>query len=163
MITRLCSPAGDRIYDGEIGRFVESSVIPCHRCGICCRIWQPPVGPADVQRLADYLGISAPDFIERYTTPYPFDESRLLRQENGGCVFLQSDDSGRSSCAVYPARPDACRAWLASLDRPECVEGLRRHGDAALLPIAAVYPDAADRWRFAGVVRSAGVDEAHDG
>jgi Fe-S-cluster containining protein len=155
MITRLHAPGHDRIFDGEVGRFVESSAIPCHRCGVCCERWQPLVTPEEVARLAIYLDVPVHEFYEAYTERYPFDDTaRFLRRTDGACVFLQRDVEGRSSCAVHAARPDVCRTWTASLDRRECVDGLSRFGstdDIVLIPV--VYPDTAERARFATVVR----------
>jgi Fe-S-cluster containining protein len=153
MITRMTTPRGERVFDGEIGRFVEASAIPCHRCGVCCERWQPLVSGAEVARLADFLGIGLDAFLAAYTTSYPFDDAaRLLRREGAGCVFLGRDERGRALCTVHPARPDTCREWTASLDRRECVDGLARFG-AGVVPIAVVYPDEGERAAFGGVIR----------
>ncbi|MGH2583688.1 MAG: YkgJ family cysteine cluster protein [Dehalococcoidia bacterium] len=160
MITRLFSADGERVFDGEIGRFVEAAVIPCHRCGICCERWQPLMSDADIDRLAGHLGMTRGRFIEAYTTSYPFDdEVRLLRRDGNACTFLRRDESGRASCAVHEARPVACRAWTPSLERKECLDGLKRFGSIdVLLPITTVYPDEEDRDAFAGVIRGGGAD-----
>lgn len=161
MITRLFSAEGERVFDGEIGRFVEASVIPCHRCGICCERWQPLVAAADIDRLADYLGMTHHCFIEAYTAAYPFDdEVRLLRRDGSACTFLRKDEHGRASCAVHEARPVACRVWTPSLERKECLDGLKRFGSPdVLLPVASVYPDQDDRNAFAGVIRGGGATD----
>ena len=158
MITRIVTAERERIYDGEIGRFVEASAIPCHRCGICCERWQPLVSPDEAARLAGHLGMDAEAFTAAYTEPYPFDDTvRLLRREEHGCVFLGQEDDGRAACAVHPARPDACRNWIASLDRSECVDGLAYFGAAgAVLPVSQLYPDDADRAAFTRVARGHG-------
>jgi Fe-S-cluster containining protein len=155
MITRLRGPAGERVLDHEVGRFVEDCLIPCHRCGVCCQRWQPLVTAAERERLAAYLGITAAEVEQTYTTPYPFDDdARLLRHEGGGCVFLTWDGDGRSACSVHPARPDACREWLASLARGECVDGLARFGSAdAVLSVTTLYPDSAEQHAFERVAR----------
>jgi Fe-S-cluster containining protein len=156
MITRMRGPLGERVYDGEIGRFVESGLIPCHRCGVCCERWQPMVGVAEIERLATFLGIDGAELTARYTEPYPFDdETRLLRRTDGGCVFLQRDGTGRSLCSVHPARPDACRAWLAALDRPECVAGLDRFAAGDLVSVITLYPDEEERRDFVRTMRGA--------
>jgi Fe-S-cluster containining protein len=159
MITHLTSPEVERIYDGEIGRFIEKSAIPCHQCGVCCERWQPLVTNAEIERLAEFIRIDAESLRQTYTVEYPFDDSvRLLRSVDGACIFLRRQPSGRSLCAVYPARPDVCRSWTASLDRRECVDGLGRFDAASMLvPITMVYDAKADRDAFALVVRA---DEA---
>ena len=157
MITRIRGPLGERIYDDEIGCFVEAGMIPCHRCGVCCERWQPLLGAHEVERLAAYLTITGDEVVTRYTEPYPFDDvSRLLRHEDGGCIFLRRDGDGRSSCSVHPARPDACRAWTASLFRRECVAGLARFGDGAVLLPATLYADDDERREFMRVARGRG-------
>ncbi len=158
MITRLQSALGERVYDAEIGRFVEA--IPCHRCGVCCERWQPLVSEAEVERLSAYLGVTVGEFLERYTTLYPLNDAvRLLRQEGAGCVFLRHDEDGRSACAVHPARPDACSGWTASFARRECVDGLRRFGEPGnVVPLAALYPEAEERRVIAGIVAGTGAE-----
>ena len=144
---------GERVFDGEVGRFVEASAIPCHRCGVCCERWQPLVSGEEAARLAAFLGVEVEAFLAEYTAAYPFDDAvRLLRREGRGCVFLGRDEGGRSLCTVHPARPDTCREWTASLDRRECVDGLARFG-AGAVPLAVVYPDEDERAAFAAVVR----------
>ena len=160
MITRMLMADGERVFDGEIRRFVEASAIPCHRCGVCCERWQPLVSQNEAVRLAGFLGISTESFLVTYTTPYPFDDAvRLLRREGAGCILLRRDDGGRALCSVHPARPDTCRDWTASLDRRECTDGLARFG-AGVVPVAVVYPDEAKRAAFAGVVRHGGDHDA---
>jgi len=161
MITRLFSAEGERVFDGEIGRFVEASVIPCHRCGICCERWQPLVSGADIDRLVEHLGLTHDRFVEAYTTPYPFDdEVRLLRRDGNACTFLRKDEHGRASCAVHEARPVACRAWTPSLERKECLDGLKRFGSPDVpLSVTTVYPEKEDRDAFAGVVRGRGAGD----
>ena len=162
MITVLSGPTGERIFDGEVGRFVETSLIPCHRCGVCCERWQPLVSPAEVERLAAHLSLTHAELADRFTTPYPFDDATcLLRRTERGCVFLDRDDAGRALCTVHPARPDACRDWLASLSRRECVGGLARFGceDRPLL-LMVLYPDDEERQAFMQTIRSdAGVND----
>lgn len=157
----MIGQTGERVYDGEVGRFVETTAIPCHRCGICCERWQPLVAEPDVARLSAFLHLRPEDFLRQYTTAYPFDdEVRLLRREGSGCVFLRRDDDGRSACAVHPERPEICRDWTASLDRRECVDGFARFGSpGTLIPLHVVYPDADERLAYGTVVRGEGGDD----
>lgn len=155
MITRLFSPTAARVYDSEVGQFVQDSVIPCHRCGICCERWQARVTHADARRLAAYLGISADSLLATYTVPYPLDDAtRLLRHDANGCVFLRRDADGRSACTVHPARPEVCETWTASLARRECRDGLRAtRADEAIVDVACVYPVADERSAFLRVIQ----------
>jgi Fe-S-cluster containining protein len=161
MITHLTTPDAERIYDDEVRRFVEKSAIPCHQCGVCCERWQPLVTDDEIERLADFLNVDVQSLRGSHTTAYPFDDAvRLLRQVDGACIFLQRQPSGRSLCAVHPARPDVCRSWTASLDRRECVDGFGRFSaGSALIPIAVIYDAEDDRHAFARAVRA---EEAAD-
>lgn len=163
MITRLRTPERQRTFDSEIGCFVEAVAIPCHRCGICCERWQPLVSLSEQERLAAALNLAPAAFAEQFTVPYPFDDaSRLLRREGSGCVFLRWEGDGRAACAVHAARPDACREWLASFARRECVDGLSRFGAAGdILPLARLYPDEEERAALCDV--AAGAREYDDG
>lgn len=81
------------------------------------------LGPRDVARLAEHLGLSVPDFLTRYTREVAVegqDEPGIsLARAPGGCIFLDED---RNACRVHPARPTQCRAfpfWPANLDSAE--------------------------------------------
>ncbi len=146
MRIRLHAGPVERSFDAGLGRFTEDEAIPCFRCGVCCRRWQPLIGPAEAARLARYLGIPVAAFLARYARPYPFDDQQhQLLERNGGCVFLTVED-GLAGCAVHEARPQACRDWDASLSRRECLDGLRAlcAGEGPLAPVALYEgPDAA--------------------
>ena len=138
MRIRLHAGPVERSFDTGLGRFTDDEAIPCYRCGVCCQRWQPLVGRAEAERLAQFLGFSTQAFLVDYTRPYPLDdEQHQLSERNGGCVFLRFED-GLATCAVHEARPQACRDWDASLARRECLEGLRALGDGRepLAPIA---------------------------
>lgn len=129
---------------------LTTAAIPCHRCGDCCTRWQPLLTPEDADGLATHLGLSDAAFHARYTLRYPFDdEARLLRQEDGVCVFLGWETDGRSTCTVHSARPAVCREWSAGLEQRECRRGLERavRTDGSLdLPL--LYPDGEERAAF---------------
>lgn len=137
MRIRLHAGPTERSFDAGLGRFTEDETIPCFRCGVCCRRWQPLIGPAEAERLARYLGLAVEPFLARYARPYPLDEQHQLLARDGGCIFLRFE-GGRASCAVHEARPQACRDWDASLSRRECLDGLRALGasGAPLAPVA---------------------------
>lgn len=157
-ITRLRSPDIERVFDDEVGRFVERSAIPCHRCGVCCERWQPLVGAGEMARLAAFLGISDAQFGEEFTEAYPLDDRvRFLRREGAGCIFLRYQADGRATCSVHQARPDVCQDWIASLDRRECVDGLRRFGGGEVIPLAAIFAVPDERMAFVEVIRQGGV------
>jgi Fe-S-cluster containining protein len=87
-----------------------SSAVPifyeCDRCTACCR-WpgQVKLTDAELTQLATFLGLTEPDFIQRYTR---LNAARnglaLLDQPDGACVFLDGGD-----CHVNPVKPQQCR------------------------------------------------------
>ena len=91
----------------------------CWQCGNCCRgDGYVRVGEAEVERLADYLGLAVEAFTERYTRLGAGRLGLLLTERaNRDCIFLRED----GTCCVYPARADQCanfphswnyRGWL---------------------------------------------------
>ncbi|HHY84500.1 MAG TPA: YkgJ family cysteine cluster protein [Verrucomicrobia bacterium] len=78
----------------------------CQRCTACCR-WpgQVRVTEAEISRLAQFLGMSEHDFIQRFTRLRQ-DRSGLCLEEkpDGSCIFLEGMD-----CSVQPVKPQQCR------------------------------------------------------
>jgi Fe-S-cluster containining protein len=78
----------------------------CERCTNCCR-WPGfvNVDATDISALADFIGISEHEFIQRYTRLRPQrDGLALLDKPNGECLFLSGD-----ACGVQSAKPRQCR------------------------------------------------------
>lgn len=78
----------------------------CQRCTVCCR-WpgQVLLHDAELARMAEFLGVSEHEFIQRYAKLR--DDRRglaLQEQPDGACVFL---DGG--NCRVQPVKPQKCR------------------------------------------------------
>jgi Fe-S-cluster containining protein len=115
-----------KTLEGKETTVTEQTPIPCFRCGICCTRYQPPLGPKDIGSIASALGISRSECISRYAAKVPTKEGYLLKQAEGGCVFLAWDVDGRARCSIYSARPKACREWAPSLAKPACLEGLAK-------------------------------------
>jgi Fe-S-cluster containining protein len=157
MRIRLFSSERERSFDSQLARFTEAEAIPCFRCGVCCRRWQPLVTRLEYERLAAALELDAGTFLVRYARPYPLAEDTYqLNEQDGGCVFLRSDGEGKSLCAVYEARPQACRDWDASLLRRECLEGLDALATrGGLLQPLTLYDDPADAAAFQRHLRDA--------
>ena len=78
----------------------------CQRCTACCR-WpgQVRLTTADITRIAAFLQLSEPDFIERYTR-LQHDRLGLALQEkpDGACVLLDGN-----LCTIQPVKPQQCR------------------------------------------------------
>ena len=106
--------------DSEI-RFDCHPGMPCFNA--CCRHSEVTLTPYDILRLKRRLGLTAGEFVARYTVPFEMDHHglpglRLAVREGGACVFL-----GEDGCGVYEDRPVACRYYaLGSL-------ALRRKGE----------------------------------
>lgn len=101
---------------------------PCLRCGECCRRYQVRLEPAEAEGIAGRLGLTAIEFRERYgDRRWPGESSMLLRQEDGGCPFLERPaGSGDDLCAIHDFKPSSCREWMAGGHRQECRAGLAR-------------------------------------
>jgi Fe-S-cluster containining protein len=113
-----------RTLEGQEITVTAQTPIPCFRCGICCTCYQPPLTPEDIENIASSLGISRSKCISRYAVKVPIKEGYLLRHTKKGCIFLAWDADEKARCTIYPSRPKACREWIPSLSKPECLEGL---------------------------------------
>ncbi|MBX3467499.1 MAG: YkgJ family cysteine cluster protein [Planctomycetes bacterium] len=92
---------------------MSGAELDCQACGACCAGWLPgepfvAVTPADAARLGAHAGLVVPD--DRTGT------GRALATRTAGdvtcCAALEGDPrppAGRVRCAIYAARPDACR------------------------------------------------------
>jgi Fe-S-cluster containining protein len=76
--------------------------IDCTACANCCRVATVKVAERDVEKLAKRLGVSPTHFVAAYTVEDP-DEGRILKRNEGGCVFLEGN-----LCSVYDVRPHTC-------------------------------------------------------
>ena len=118
----------------------------CGGCSRCCRGKVIPLTPYEVARIAEHLGTTTTEALERWTTR---GGSALAARADGACVFL-----GEQGCSVHPARPLACRLYpLGRSIAPDGTErfaenrassrdgrGLRRGGHGGRLPRRARRP-----------------------
>lgn len=93
----------------------------CQRCGACCR-WpgQVKVTEAEVDRIAQYLGVDNEEFIRDSTRLRPDRKGlALLDQKDGSCVYYQN-----GLCAIQKVKPQQCRdfpnLWSYPEARKEC-------------------------------------------
>ena len=78
----------------------------CQRCTNCCR-WPGfvKVSAAEISALAEFLGETEYDFIQRYTRLRANrDGLALIEKPDGACIFLKGND-----CSVQPVKPGQCR------------------------------------------------------
>jgi Fe-S-cluster containining protein len=115
-----------KTMDGREHVMAAEIPIACFRCGLCCSLYQPPLHPEDIEKIASTLRMSTVEFISRYVERVPTQEGYLLRGTERGCIFLTWGENGKACCTIYPLRPKACREWTPSLSKPECLEGLAK-------------------------------------
>lgn len=87
-------------------------------CAECCSGYEPFVNRADVQRIADHLGLSYEETLRDYVVPRESADGYVvgyLRKVSDDvadqCIFLKGNRSGRHYCGIYEARPHDCREF----------------------------------------------------
>jgi Fe-S-cluster containining protein len=87
-------------------------------CAECCSGYEPFVSKSDVQRIADHLGLTYAETMERYVVARPSADGyhvgwlrKVGDDISDQCVFLMGSRSGRYYCGIYPARPSDCREF----------------------------------------------------
>lgn len=88
----------------SIAQRVEDA-IDCTSCANCCRVATTQITERDAHRLARFLGVKSAQFLRDYTVETD-DEGRILRRNEGGCIFLEGN-----LCSVYEARPQTCQLF----------------------------------------------------
>jgi len=79
----------------------------CKVCANCCRYSVVPVIKAEIEAIAQKLGLQYEEAEHRYTEPDPDCRTRrILRSTAGGCVFLKGN-----ICTIYDHRPSVCRSF----------------------------------------------------
>jgi Fe-S-cluster containining protein len=85
----------------------------CRRCGVCCT-GDPGiiyVGKDELTRIAEYLSLQVPFFIEKYLYPIKTEYS-IKEHADGQCFFY------KNGCTIYPVRPHQCKTfpfWFENL------------------------------------------------
>ncbi len=87
-------------------------------CAECCSGYEPFVNRADVQRIADHLGISYAEALDSYVVQRDSADGyvvgylkKVTDDISSQCVFLKGSSSGRHYCGIYEARPHDCGAF----------------------------------------------------
>ncbi len=101
----------------------------CLRCGECCTRFQAYVTLQESKRIAREMGETWSAWRAKYTDPrWPGTESFLIIHQNGACIFLKRDESGKTTrCLIHSYKPASCKSWIAGWDKRECREGLSKN------------------------------------
>ena len=90
---------------------MSTNLLPfsCQRCGACCKapgeVW---LDADEVDTIALILGLSTEEFIARYTRLTRDRQAlALTEREDGGCVFLDSNNL----CRIQSAKPRQCQDY----------------------------------------------------
>ena len=99
----------------------ERAAVHCDRCesSLCCRKYNVLTTSGDLERLANGLGQTVSQLVDKHTVAavdWSGDYKRQLacdEDEDGDekCVFLEPDDTGIYRCTVYEHRPEICREF----------------------------------------------------
>jgi Fe-S-cluster containining protein len=81
-----------------------SSEIDCTACANCCRIVSPVLDKEDIKRFIEGLGISKPQFIEKYLEAHEEPGKFFLKKTP--CPFLADN-----LCSNYEFRPKDCKSF----------------------------------------------------
>jgi len=135
-----------KTIEGQEITIAEQTPIPCFRCGICCTCYQPPLTAEDIDNIASALGISHSKCISRYAVKVPIKEGHLLKKTKKGCVFLAWDADEKARCVIYPSRPKACREWIPSLAKSECLGGLAKlKSEGQIMLLEELFPSPEEK------------------
>ncbi|HEX4053665.1 MAG TPA: YkgJ family cysteine cluster protein [Tepidisphaeraceae bacterium] len=106
--------------------FAEGLRFTCSQCGNCCSgppgfVW---VSREEIGRVAEYLGISRGEVVEKYCRKvggrFSLKERRHPKHGGYDCIFIKEEPAqGKSGevthtrriCSIYPVRPLQCRTW----------------------------------------------------
>jgi Fe-S-cluster containining protein len=78
--------------------------IDCRTCANCCKTRHPLFSREEIQRIAEYLGVTAQELRTRYLE-YDRDEGRYTTRELP-CPFLKDN-----LCTIYEVRPSVCAGY----------------------------------------------------
>ena len=85
----------------------------CKRCGHCCTDIDLPYDRNSIYEIAEYLGLTFDETIEKFYGLITEDGKHVEFQSHkrNPCPFLISDPQNLKSCKIYPVRPYACRGF----------------------------------------------------
>lgn len=84
----------------------------CSQCRNCCKMYKGSIPEEDMERDAQYLGITKEQFIDFFIEKQEWETSYLTKHIP--CDFLQED----SSCKLGDCKPNSCKKYPYT-DQPE--------------------------------------------
>ena len=91
----------------------------CSRCRNCCKLLCGSIPDEDIQKDAEYLGISKEEFIENYLEPKKEEWEKSYNAKHKPCDFLDQD----GTCKLGECRPESCKKYPYT-NQPERLESL---------------------------------------
>ena len=101
--------------------------LQCHRCGACCRHpGEVRLEPAEIARIASFLGLSEPDFVEEHLRLRQDRRGLALKERpDHSCIFLEGN-----ACVIQSVKPGQClefpNRWVNLLWGKVPLEAMRR-------------------------------------
>lgn len=81
----------------------------CQRCGSCCRVpGYVALEAGEAEAIAGFLELDIYAFTAQYTTiTVNRNNLSLMEQPDGGCIFIQDDNT----CRIQPVKPAQCKGF----------------------------------------------------
>jgi Fe-S-cluster containining protein len=103
-------------------------------CAECCSGYEPFVNRADVQRIADHLGLTYDEVMAEFVVARESADGyvvgwlrKVTDDVTNKCKFLMGSRSGKYYCGIYEARPYDCRDFTP-VGCQDVDTSLPRHG-----------------------------------
>jgi len=88
----------------------------CQKCGRCCAEIGLPFYGLQLEKIANFLGLSRDQVIERYYGRIVVENGKKMVEfeddKRTPCPFLLDDNT----CRIYPVRPEGCQAYPIDTD-----------------------------------------------
>ena len=115
----------------------------CSKCRNCCKMYKGSIPEEDVERDAEYLGISPEQFIDFFLEKQEYEMGYQTKHKP--CDFLQRD----GTCKLGDCKPDSCKKYPYT-DQPERLFSLLSLLDTIeICPVAfEIYERLKKEYRF---------------
>lgn len=141
-------------YGSGEGLTIEQTAIDCFCCGICC-YHRINLTLEEARRIADDQGLKLEDILDfnddaaHYNRYWYGDESFVLQQRDGFCIFLKGKEGIYGKyCSIHHVKPNVCRHWQSSWLRRECQSGLALDWQLSFGPTGVLQGPAENLKKF---------------